>query len=293
MASKIAYEDSSQCEKSEIDYSLKTEPILTAGKFGKGDHEFRGTRGLALDESFEKVYVVDLANTRIHVLSFKGDFLSYFGEKDLMGPWGIAVTEEFIYITDLPQHILLKYSKPDLKLIHKTGSKGAKDGELDWPEGLAVDTNGDVYIADHFNHRISVFSGDLNFKHNIGKEKVRQPKDVKLTSQYIIVLDWNDKCIHYFDRKGDLLRSCISDKMKRGIVYFPAFFCLDKVGNIIISDCENHTVRIFSGSGKLMHTIGKHGEELGEFIQTFGVAISKKGIIYVSSYNPSHTLQCF
>ena len=50
------------------------------------------------------------------------------------------------------------------------------DGQLNYPEGIAVDSSGFVYIADTFNNRIQKFDNQGNFikNWNSGMEVVRK-----------------------------------------------------------------------------------------------------------------------
>jgi tripartite motif-containing protein 71 len=41
--------------------------------------------------------------------------------------------------------------------ITKWGSQGEGDGQFDRPSGVAVDSSGNVYVADARNHRIQKF----------------------------------------------------------------------------------------------------------------------------------------
>lgn len=49
------------------------------------------------------------------------------------------------------------------KFLRKFGSQGSKDGQLSYPFGLAVDSARNWLVADHDNHRISVFRSDGSF----------------------------------------------------------------------------------------------------------------------------------
>ena len=42
------------------------------------------------------------------------------------------------------------------KFVHQFGTRGKGDGEIWYPAGLAVDESGNIYVADHGNHRIQV-----------------------------------------------------------------------------------------------------------------------------------------
>ena len=272
-------------------YSEKKQPILTAGKKGKGEKELSGY-ALSLDEVNEKVYIADTHNHRVQVLSFQGEFLSHFGEEVLSRPWGILVSDDHIFVTDR-SHTLFQFCKNSHQLLNRAGGYG-KNGGLYHPGGLSVDWNGDVFVADQSNNRVSVFSNLLHYKHSIGQGSLSAPKDVKLTTDKVVVLDWSPNCIHFFSRSGDLLTSCVSQgEGQECLVCKPYFFCLDCEQNILVSDCLHHVIKIISNSGKLLHTIGREGKGKGELTNPYGIAISRSGILFVLSYNPNHSLQLF
>ena len=280
-----------QCEIP--DYSLKKEPVVTTGKKGEGVNEFYPA-GIAIDESNELMYIADCGNNRVQVVSFEGFFVKQLGKNMLSYPWGIALTEDCIFITDIGDHSLFQFRKKDFKLNNRVGTEGEEEGQLYIPQGLCIDTNGDVFVADSGNNRVSVFSKQLNFKSCVGTGHLDFPADVKLTADCIVVLDWSPKCVHFFSREGHLLSSCISQgNTENSSVFKPFFFCLDIAGNIIISDYEHHAIGLFTESGHRIHTIGREGEGRGEFIRPYGICVSKLGIIFVLSHNSMYILQCF
>ena len=274
-------------------YSQKTQPILTAGMKGEGDKQLDGI-GLSLDEVNEKVYIADYGNDRVQVLSFQGEFLSHFGKEVLSSPWGISVSDDHIFVTDIDYHTLFQFCKNSHQLLNRAGGGGSNEGQLSDPLGLSVDWNGDVFVADKSNNRVSVFSNLLHYKHTIGLGSLSEPTDVRLTTDKVVVLDWSPNCIHFFSRSGDLLTSCVSQgEGQECLVYEPYFFCLDCEQNILVSDYFHHVVKIFSNSGELLHTIGRKGNRKGRLIDPFGIAISYSGILFVLSENPIYSLQLF
>ena len=160
------------------DYSLKKKPVLTAGKFGSKANELYTPRGIAFDESTELMYIADCSNSRIQIVSQEGEFVTQFISDKLLSPWGIAVDKECIFVTDIKNHALFQFQKKDLKFFNRTGTKGNKEGQLNFPQGLCIDTNGDVLVADSYNHRLSVFSKLLKFKSCIGIGQLCRPQDV-------------------------------------------------------------------------------------------------------------------
>ena len=276
------------------DYSLKEEPVLTGGKLGSAANELDTPRGIAFDESTELMYIADFINSRIQIVSQKGEFVTQFSNEKLKNPWGIAVDKECIFVTDIWNHALFQFRKKDLTFINRTGTKGDKEGQLNYPNGLCIDTNGDVLVADSGNNRLPVFSKHLNFKSCIGIGQLNYPQDVKLSADRIVVLDWSPLCVRFLSREeGHLLSSCVFCGDTKDSVSSPSFFCLDAADNIIISDWKLHAIKIFTQAGHHIHTLGREGEGRGEFISPYGICVTKVGTISVVSSNPDYPLQCF
>ena len=289
---RTAIADFGEVKECKLDYSLKKQPVLAVGKYGSDDNELNAT-GLALDEVNQLIYIADRFNKRIQVVSFEGKFLKRFAQDILKEPWGIAVTEDNVLVTDSDLHALLQFRKKDCELVRRTGTKGAAEGQLHVPHGLCSDYNGDVYVTDCGNNRVSVFSKQLQFLKCLGTQQLKTPVDVKVTPNCLVVLDWSPNCIHFYSRSGDLLSSCVTQG-KDGMVYLPFFFCLDTAENILITDKGRDDVKILSPFGRhLIHKIGKRGQERGEFSYPYGICVSELGIIFVISWNIHFALQSF
>ena len=172
------------------------------------------------------------------------------------------------------------------------GTEGEGEGQLYSPKGLCTDYNGDVYVADNWNDRVSVFSKDLNFLKHLFTQQLRSPRDVKVTPNSVVVLDESPNCIHFLSRSGALLHSCVTQG-EDGMVDDPSFFCLDPAGNILITDYNRHNIKILSPSGQLMHTIGKEGHGRGELYHPRGICLSQTGTIFVISDSDNFCLQSF
>ena len=277
--------------KEGVDYSLKKEPVIAVGQRGKANNELSAV-DLALDELNQLIYIADWDNSRVQVVSFDGNFLKRFGQGILKRPFGIAVTEDNVFVTDFNLHALFQFSKKDCQLKRRTGTRGGREGQLDYPRGLCIDSNGDVFVADSSNHRVSVFSRDFKFLNCLTTQHLENPRDVKVTQDSVVVLDRSPNCLHFFSRNGDLLRSCVTQG-DDGMVNRPRFFCLDTAGNILITDCTRNSIKVLSPSGQLIYTIGKEGHGRGELYQPFGICVTQLGIIFVVSENRNFGLQSF
>ncbi len=106
-----------------------------SGIGGSGAGQLDNPRGVASDPSGD-VYVADLYNDRIDEFSAAGAFIKAYG-------WGVSDgMGKFETCTSSCQ----------------SGIGGSGAGQLDYPEDVATDRSGGVYVADYFNHRIDEFS---------------------------------------------------------------------------------------------------------------------------------------
>ncbi|KAI6656668.1 E3 ubiquitin-protein ligase TRIM71-like [Oopsacas minuta] len=230
-----------------LPYRNKTNPIRRIGKPGFKKGELNFPYGLAVDG--DKIYIADTGNRRIQIFSTEGKLIHEFGEGQLKYPHGIALYNECVFVSDRGLSAIFKYPKTDYKII-----KSVEEGVSN-PSGLTTDTNGKVLVADSNNNRIAVFSSDLEYIKEIGKDKLKRPRDVKINNNSIFVADNNEiNNIHIFSKSGDLLKSFIKLENGRG-GRDPIFLCFDLYDNIIISDYWGHSINIFTKDGQLIHKI--------------------------------------
>jgi len=173
----VADTDNSRIQKFSSDGTF----LVTWGSEGSENGQFLKPYGIAVDGN-GNVYVADTGNSRIQKFSSDGVFLTTWGSKgsedgQFFWPYGIAVDGSGnVYVADTENHRIQKFS-PDGGFLTKWGSKGSGNGQFgrsgltdlkffgspSGPFGLAVDRNGNVYVADTCNDRIEKFSPDGGF----------------------------------------------------------------------------------------------------------------------------------
>ena len=231
--------------------------IVSVGKGGLAPGEFNVPRGLAIDPTTSNIYVADCVNNRVQAFSSDGEYLFHFGnnrgEVRMSNPWGICVTRQKIYVTQFRIGAVYMY-KLDGTFVSKTGTRGTGPGQFEYPEGMTSDVDGNMIVCDRGNNRIQVLSGELNYLTEFGRETLKKPRDVKMVTEYIIVLDKSNPCLHVFTIRGDKSGvDHIQDMISQGQglqVCKPTFFALDDNNCIVISDQWNHTVKSFSSLGE-------------------------------------------
>ncbi|KAI6659235.1 hypothetical protein LOD99_14908 [Oopsacas minuta] len=280
---------SAEMKEWERHYSLKKQPVIAVGKKGKANNELLYACGLAIYEPNQLIYIADSGNCRIQVVTFEGNFVTDFGEDILRRPYGVAVTEDHVFVTDSTIHALFQFSDFN---VAGTDTRGSGEGELDNPTGLCTDYNGDVYVADSNNHRVCIYSNELKFINSFGTQQLIIPRDVKVTLNSIVVLDGSPNCVHFFSRSGHLINSCVT-RWWSGMVYDPLFFCLDPVGNIFTTDYSCQGIKMLSPSGEPIYAIRGIGYYLKKVTHPFGICISQFGTIFLTSGNKDFGLMIF
>ena len=259
--------------------------------------ELDSPRGVAIDSKSNHIYIAaGLNNTsRVSIFSETGDFVKSFSHIHMRRPYGIAIHQEHVYLTDTKANSILHFKvAPEIEIVGKQGGRGSGFGDFDEPRQLAVSINGEVFVADRNNHRIQILDSDLFYQRHISHHSLKRPCDVQLTPNEVYTLsDINSPCIHLFTKAGEIIRSLITSGYDLGMqVNHPSFFCLDSDGNLFISDRIADQIKIFSKDGALLQTIGERGHEVGMFKYPCGIALINLKLVVVS-LNPKCGLQIF
>jgi YYY domain-containing protein len=154
-------------------------------------------------------------------------------------------------------------------------------GELRQPRGVAIASDGTIYIADWDNHRIQAFNRELDFVRKWGERgdlpsQFKQPGDVAIDAgNNVYVADtWNQR-VQVFTAEGKYLREF------GGAWYGPRGIAVAADGKVYVSDTGNHRVRRFSATGQEEVTWGGIGSAPGQFKEPIGIAVDSHGQVLV------------
>ena len=250
---------------------------VRVGKKGQAPGELCVPHGVAIDENTNMIYVTDgLGSDRVSIFSETGAFIDTFSHEDMIAPHGIAIHRDNLYVTDTGAHAVFQFKiEADMRLVAKLGSRGSGMGQFDYPLGLSVSPNGDVFVADFGNNRIQILDDSLHFQRSITHQTMEHPPDIKLTPDEVYVLCPVSPCILVFSHAGEEIRSLVTRGGRGMQIGSASFFCLDKKQNLLISDYENNQVRIFSKEGTHLHTIGQPGQQAGMLYYPQGIVLTE------------------
>lgn len=114
------------------------------------------------------IVIADSYNATLALYSDKGEYLRNIGKRgdspgDLSLVTGVAVdSEDHIYVTDARLHNVTIFDREGNTLLVVGGKHSLRTGNLGLggflvPQGIGIDKNDRIYVADTFNMRIQVF----------------------------------------------------------------------------------------------------------------------------------------
>lgn len=131
------------------------------GEEGAAAGQFKFANGIAVDEQNDRIYVADTNNGRIQEFSLSGEYkrsLKFINERKLVTPRGLALDRQrgLLHIADTITHRIASYDLAAAKGL-LWGSEGSEKSRFNFPNGLAADQSGNLYIADRDNNRVMVY----------------------------------------------------------------------------------------------------------------------------------------
>jgi DNA-binding beta-propeller fold protein YncE len=232
------------------------------GSPGSGPGELKGPAGIVC-EANGNVIVVDSGNDRLQVFTPEGKVLaecgkSGSGDGEFNRPWGITLDSDGnIFVADWKNHRVQKWSSSG-KYIMSIGKYGEipaapnayavtylgpfvsnvstaeypKSGILNHPTDVAVDPDGDIYVADWGNHRVCIFDSEgTPLTHLVG--------DAQVMSK------WGQQSI---DANPDMMKAYRRARNLEPLWRFCFPTAVDfnpKTDQLIVADSQRHRLQIY------------------------------------------------
>lgn len=213
---------------------------------------------VAVNPTNGDVYVTDRMTAAIYVYSADGVYRRTFDPgKDLEGwlPLGIGFKGDgTMYVTDLagPSPRVHEFG-PDGKYVKSYG----KDGQLSYPNGVAVDGSGNLYVANSNNGRLEVFAADGRQKATVARGAregdLGLPRGVAVDDgNRVYVADTSGHAVQVYkalgseDRKLTYIGRFGIQGSADGAFQFPNGVAVDQRGRIYVTDLANNRVQVWS-----------------------------------------------
>jgi predicted membrane-bound mannosyltransferase len=183
-------------------------------------------------------------------------------------PSDVAVdTEGNLFVVDTLNQRVQKFS-PDGQFVAAVGAPGNADGQFadpfvagsyenhDGPWGIGLDPDGNVYVADTWNHRVQVFTNDLEFIRSFGTGDLFGPRDVVIDAQgNALVVDTGNKRISVYSPTGELVQTHGTGGSGDGQFDEPTSISISPEGDIYVADYWNQRVQHFDSNFAFVDSI--------------------------------------
>jgi hypothetical protein len=189
---------------------------LVANRFsvieGTGAGRLQRPINVTIDADGTK-YVTDTARNQVLVYDQADRFVAAFGAKGDFKPVDTLVVGDRLYVVDVAHHEEHVLDKRSGKLQFKFGKSGQRDveGTLYQPTNLARAPNGDIYVVETGNFRVSRFTADGKFVGRFGDAgqlpgQFARPKGIAIDRDgRVYVGDAAFQNVQIFDRDGRVL----------------------------------------------------------------------------------------
>jgi len=173
--------------------------------------------------------------------------------------------------------------------VTEFGSYGEGDGQFIWPSSIALDKDENIYLADEWLNRITVYDSNGEFIRKWGEPGANQgeidgPAGLAISGNSIYVSDSRNNRVQKFSLDGKFESSFGESGDKAGQFNMPWGIGLDNDGNIYVTDWRNDRIQQFNSNGEWQATFGTSGTAVGQFNRPNSVSVDTDGDIYVSDW---------
>lgn len=192
-----------------------------------------------------------------------------------------------LLVTDASHAWVQVFDKTSGKFLGRFGGKGDEDHHLEKPEGIAVDPDGNVFVADYSTGYIKKY--DPSFKwlltfSGYGSEKGQTMKSefIDIRDGHVYVPEAGNHRVSVFDLSGRFVFDFGSPGAEPGQMQVPESAKFNSEGKLHVADLMNNRIQVFDAKGTLLTTFGKAGAAPGELRSPAGIAFDKDDNIYVT-----------
>ena len=170
------------------------------------------------------------------------------------------------------------------------GYLGDGEGQLVSPTCAAESSEGLIYVADDYTHRISAFDygGGYAFRwgaHGSGDGELNGPSGLAFDEHdNVYVADTHNSRVQKFTSSGHHLHSFGTPGTSEGRLRLPWGLTVAPNGDVYVADWGNDRIQRFSQKGEFVAAYGTTGRAGGQLRRPSGVAVDERGFMYVSDW---------
>jgi tripartite motif-containing protein 71 len=231
--------------------------LFSFGEAGTAQGAFTFPLGIGID-SANRIFIADSGNHRVQIFSPDGKHLSHFSTETAKkqikpsDPTDVVVdsTLKKCYVVDNDNHWIVVYDLKKGTPITTYGTMGMEKGEFRFPFLLDIDQDGNIYVVEVINTRVTVLAPDGKHLGTIGdwgveKGEFYRPKGVAVDAQKrVFVGDSYLGVIQVFDQEERVL--CALKDEHGSVIKFatPTGIFIDKQMRLYVVEMVANRVRV-------------------------------------------------
>ncbi|PIY19735.1 hypothetical protein COZ13_03825, partial [Candidatus Desantisbacteria bacterium CG_4_10_14_3_um_filter_40_18] len=228
------------------------------------------------------VYVADTNSHKIQKFNNSGAFIKEWGSYDdiapekFSGPKGIAIANGSVFVADTGHNAVQQFSTTG------TFTNMWGTSSLSYPDGIAVGTDGSIYVADAGHiHR---FNGSGTPTGTFTLSPISSPAGIAIgIDGSVFVADTNNHRICKLDATISTQTLTFGTQGNSdGILNSPYASAIGIDGSIFVADTNNHQIQKFSATGTFISKWGSLGTATGLFNTPRGIAVDSSGNVFVA-----------
>jgi sugar lactone lactonase YvrE len=223
-----------------------------------------------------RIWILDSMNSRVRIFDRDGGFLGGWGGNGdgkfaFKYAEGLAISGDNLYVADTWNHRIVLYSLAG-------AWKASASGSLMGPRGVAVGSDGAVWVTDTGNNRVIKYDAELGNLQTIGTKGVEPgefegPVAIAVSpSGTVYITDTRNRRIQVLDKNGKYLSSWSLPWLEKS---WEARLAVGQNGTVYVSHPDGAQVLSFDRSGAPARrwSAGSSGEK---FLMPVGLAIDRK-----------------
>jgi len=271
--------------------------VLKFGTLGSDNGQFTTPRGIAVDPA-GNVYVTDASgDTRGQIQKFdaNGNFIARLGQNNgtaqgFISAYGITTDSSGnVYATDgaveAAGNVVKKFNSSGV-FQFAFGATVSAGGQFQLAAGIAIDSSGNIYVADSIAGVVRKFSSTGTSIGTIGSSgsgdgQFSGPVGIAIDSaNNLYVADSGNNRIQKFNSAGTFVTKWGTNGTGNGEFSSPQGVAVDNAGTVYVADTGNNRVQLFSSTGTFIEVAGSAGSGDGQFAGPADVAANTAGTFF-------------
>jgi len=205
------------------------------------------------------VYVADRAAHAVDVYTQQGEYVGRLASppgNDGWQPFAVSFDRDGnLYVTDItPSRHRVIVLDPGGKLKLEFGQQGSGEGEFSFPNAVAVDEKGTIFVSDGNNGRVQMFDAGGGFigaiERGSAPDALTLPRGlaVDAAAHLLFVVDASRHAVQYYDISGSIPRFVNSFGNSGSAdleLAAPAGISVDGKGHVFVVDRERNRVMVW------------------------------------------------